>query len=895
MKIFKKLMATKAIALLLLSSSVYAQSIFVPPSGGASWKTPVASAGALPGSGNVAGDCRDAIDTGIIYCWDGSSWVSAGGGSGVSSLNSLVGALDITAGTGITVTPSGSNIGVEVSSIFEGIPINFSSPNAVLFTDGSSRMATNTNFLFNASTQEYNNLLIYNAPVSGTLRHNIGHTFTTKPMHLQRMTDAAYDTFNIVGDGTGWYGSTDHTVVAGVKQIAPGTLYSRMEVAAGAANLLFTDSSNGHFSLFQAGNGTISMNLISAAGTHDIQMTNSGIVISTPAQQYQYPTAAPTANGQSLVTTTGGTQSWASMLPLSGGTMTGAITLAADAVNPLEPVSFQQFSAAAFGVGTKGSVYAATTAGDGNQALTGPVTADAQVVPNGQNVLLQFQTDPIENGIWTVNTGGAWARPANFMAGADAFGAFVAVTFGPTYGGELRQQIVTPSIVDTDAENWDFLSDTLYTSGWGLNLSGNAFEIPALTAGSLPFAGASGFLEDNDALFWDNSSKSLGINTFASPTASLVVGSFPNLANYVSADQTGVMVSSSQVKELTSILENTTTQGALAGAGLGLSSRDGSATLVGARLGSIQFLGSPTGGAAQQQGARIEAFSTSNWGAIGNAPTALDFYTGSNGGMNHVGRAWNNITWTLGANPSANSGATLNIQPILDSTVILKTKGALGQTADHYQVQDDTGTVLAKIDASGDVTAPSLTLSGLSPSSGIVTASTGLLVSTAFPSAGSVITSTGSAISSYARQSLRVTGTQNIATVTPTNVTELTSASLATGNYKYSCRLIFQSTNVNTGISLRLNQASATVSQVYGKYLIDVGADGVSKNFGYSQLSLATNVATNAVPTVNTDATAIVEGVFTISAPGTVAMQMRSETGTSVSIRTGSNCVIEGI
>jgi len=43
--------------------------------------------------------------------------VSSGGGSGVTSLNTLVGALTLVAGSGITITPAGSNITIAATGI----------------------------------------------------------------------------------------------------------------------------------------------------------------------------------------------------------------------------------------------------------------------------------------------------------------------------------------------------------------------------------------------------------------------------------------------------------------------------------------------------------------------------------------------------------------------------------------------------------------------------------------------------------------------------------------------------------------------------------------------------------------------------------------------------------
>lgn len=47
---------------------------------------------------------------GQVLEWNGTAWVPVTLATGVTSLNALTGALNITAGSGVTVTPSGSNI-----------------------------------------------------------------------------------------------------------------------------------------------------------------------------------------------------------------------------------------------------------------------------------------------------------------------------------------------------------------------------------------------------------------------------------------------------------------------------------------------------------------------------------------------------------------------------------------------------------------------------------------------------------------------------------------------------------------------------------------------------------------------------------------------------------------
>src|ERR1019366_7186936 len=89
--------------------------INIPNSNTQSWKPAVASAVDLPMTGNNIADARSTKDTLIIYEWNGSAWVAVGGGSGVSSFNTLTGAVTISAGANITFTPSGNNISIAAS------------------------------------------------------------------------------------------------------------------------------------------------------------------------------------------------------------------------------------------------------------------------------------------------------------------------------------------------------------------------------------------------------------------------------------------------------------------------------------------------------------------------------------------------------------------------------------------------------------------------------------------------------------------------------------------------------------------------------------------------------------------------------------------------------------
>lgn len=133
------------------------------------------------------------------------------------------------------------------------------------------------------------------------------------------------------------------------------------------------------------------------------------------------------------------------------------------------------------------------------------------------------------------------------------------------------------------------------------------------------------------------------------------------------------------------------------------------------------------------------------------------------------------------------------------------------------------------------------------------------------------------------------TANQNSTSTTYANVTELTSEILPVGLYTFECFALCQSTAANTGVGLRLGAGTAVLSTTFGRWEISQAVDGISKTFIYDQLSATTNVTSASVNTINTNFVVIGRGIFEVTTSGTVAVQIRSETGTSVSIRIGSN------
>lgn len=64
-------------------------SINIPGAGSPSWKSPVATSGDLPSTGNQLGDARIVTGENTVYTWNGSSWVSAGGSISVTDTASV--------------------------------------------------------------------------------------------------------------------------------------------------------------------------------------------------------------------------------------------------------------------------------------------------------------------------------------------------------------------------------------------------------------------------------------------------------------------------------------------------------------------------------------------------------------------------------------------------------------------------------------------------------------------------------------------------------------------------------------------------------------------------------------------------------------------------------------
>jgi hypothetical protein len=135
-------------------------------------------------------------------------------------------------------------------------------------------------------------------------------------------------------------------------------------------------------------------------------------------------------------------------------------------------------------------VVAATT----NIALTGAYTLQGVALTTGMQVLATGQTVGTNNGIWIVNSGGAWTRANDFPVGSSSLNASTRV-YGGTYSGSVWT-CFTNGVVGTDSLIFTLLnysgSDILQTSPgsgfitYGIQL-GPGCDLVNKTAGQRPF------------------------------------------------------------------------------------------------------------------------------------------------------------------------------------------------------------------------------------------------------------------------------------------------------------------------------------------------------------------------------------------------------------------------
>lgn len=166
----------------------------------------------------------------------------------------------------------------------------------------------------------------------------------------------------------------------------------------------------------------------------------------------------------------------------------------------------------ATGLKIKAACVAASTA---NVTLSGSATVDGVALNNLDRVLIKNQTDATTNGIYSVNTSGAWSRTTDADTWSELVGATVFIT-----GGSVNINTTWACNISAGGnfgENITFVqfgASTTYTAGTGLTLAGSQFSLTtpvSVANGGSGVATLTGILKGN------------GTSAFSAATASDVV------------------------------------------------------------------------------------------------------------------------------------------------------------------------------------------------------------------------------------------------------------------------------------------------------------------------------------------------------------------------------------
>lgn len=166
-------------------------------------------------------------------------------------------------------------------------------------------------------------------------------------------------------------------------------------------------------------------------------------------------------------------------LALTGGTLTGALTLNADPTNALHAATKQYVDAVAVGLRDfKNSVRVASTANI-DLATGGLLTIDGVSLSTDDRVLVKNQSTASENGIYLAKSG-SWVRATDADSSAEVTaGMFMMVTEGTTYA-DTQWVLSTNDPITLDTTSLVFTqfgAPVIYTAGTGIDVTGTVISI----------------------------------------------------------------------------------------------------------------------------------------------------------------------------------------------------------------------------------------------------------------------------------------------------------------------------------------------------------------------------------------------------------------------------------
>lgn len=160
--------------------------------------------------------------------------------------------------------------------------------------------------------------------------------------------------------------------------------------------------------------------------------------------------------------------------PLSGATFTGDVQVPSIPAGANSATSKNYIDNLITGITWKNAVKCSTTA---NHSLSGTANVDGVTVPAGTRVLVRFQTNSAENGIY-ITASGAWTRATDCDSAEELTQSTVLVTSGTLYKNTQWTQNNTITTVGTDAVTFVQVAGAgTYTNGTGIDLTANVFSV----------------------------------------------------------------------------------------------------------------------------------------------------------------------------------------------------------------------------------------------------------------------------------------------------------------------------------------------------------------------------------------------------------------------------------
>lgn len=129
-------------------------------------------------------------------------------------------------------------------------------------------------------------------------------------------------------------------------------------------------------------------------------------------------------------------------------------------------------------------------------SLSGQQSVDGVLAPNGAVVLVTSQSSSVSNGLWVVNSGGAWSRPADFATGSYLARDTIVIVSNSTGSASgvnnpytIWQMTVASGFIDTNANNWTRVGwvdpPFVPVQGNGITVTGSTFSANVLAGGGV--------------------------------------------------------------------------------------------------------------------------------------------------------------------------------------------------------------------------------------------------------------------------------------------------------------------------------------------------------------------------------------------------------------------------